>query len=46
MKDWEYRSIHKYITTKEVEDIYESDDFFNRVEFDPLFLDFYNKNRE
>lgn len=45
MKDWGYRSIYKYITTKEVEDIYESDDFFNRVEFDPLFLDFYNKNK-
>lgn len=45
MKDWGYRSIYKYITTKEIEDIYESDDFFNRVEFDSLFLDFYNKNK-
>ena len=45
MRDWEYRSIYKYITTKEVEDIYESDEFFNMVEFDPLFLDFYNKNK-
>ena len=45
MKDWGYRSIYKYITTKEVEDIYESDEFFNMVEFDPLFLDFYNKNK-
>ena len=45
MKDWGYRSIYKYITTKEVENIYESDEFFNMVEFDPLFLDFYNKNK-
>lgn len=45
MKDWEYRSIHKNITIEEIEDIYESDEFFNRVEFDPLFLDFYNKNK-
>ena len=45
MKDWGYHSIYKHITTKEVEDIYESDDFFNMVEFDPLFLDFYNKNK-
>ena len=45
MKDWEYRSIYKYITIKEVEDIYESDEFFNMVEFNPLFLDFYNKNK-
>lgn len=45
MKDWEYRSIYKYITTEEVENIYESDEFFNIVEFDPLFLDFYNKNK-
>ena len=45
MKDWEYRSIHKNITIEEVEGIYESDEFFNRVEFDPLFLDFYNKNK-
>ena len=46
MKDWGYRSIYKYITSDEVEKIYESDDFFNIVEFDQSFLDFYNNNKD
>lgn len=46
MKDWGYRSIYKYVSSDEVEKIYESDEFFNIVEFDQVFLDFYNKNKD
>lgn len=45
MKDWGYRSIYKNITYNEVEEIYESDEFFNTVEFDQSFLDFYKTNK-
>lgn len=45
MKDWGYRSIYKNITDDEVEKIYESDEFFNIVEFDQSFLNFYNLNK-
>ena len=45
MKDWGYRSIYKNITDDEVEKIYESDEFFNIVEFDQSFLDFYKTNK-
>ena len=46
MKDWNYRSIYKNITENEVEEIYESDEFFNTVEFDQTFLDFYKTNKD
>ena len=46
MKDWEYRSIYKYVTKKEIEKIYESDDFFDMVEFDQSFLNFYESNKD
>lgn len=45
MKDWGYRSIYKNITDDIVEELYESDEFFNIVEFDQAFLDFYNNNK-
>lgn len=45
MKDWGYRSIYKNITRCEVEEIYGSDEFFNIVEFDQDFLNFYNLNK-
>jgi hypothetical protein len=45
MKDWGYRSIYKNITDNEVEKIYESDEFFNMVEFDQSFLNFYKTNK-
>ena len=43
LKDWHYRSIYSLLTVDEVESLYESDSFFDKVVVDPLFIDFYNK---
>lgn len=49
LKDFQYRSIDKTLTTKTVLDIFESDEFWNSVQFNQDFLDnhqFLNDNFE
>ena len=46
MMDWSYRSIYKHITPNEVQEIYSSDEFFEKVEVNKEFLRFYQQNRE
>lgn len=42
MKDWGYRSIYHQCTTKIVNEIYDSEEFFNIVKIHPDFMKFYN----
>lgn len=46
LADWGYNSIYPYMTSKDVFDIYESDEFFDIVEIDKDFLNFYKQNKE
>lgn len=46
MHDWGYRSIYKNITAEDVTALYESDEFFNMVEFDQSFLNFYKQHKD
>lgn len=40
LKDFQYRSIDKTLTTKDVLDIFESDDFWNEVEYSQSFFSY------
>ena len=44
LRDWGYRSIYGRLSSKEVEDIYASDEFFNTVKVDSVFLEFFKKS--
>ena len=44
MQDWEYRSIYRQCTTKIVNEIYDSEEFFNIVKVNPDFESFYLKH--
>ena len=44
--DWGYRSIYKNLSSAEVDQLYESDIFFNDVAINPVFWDFYTKYRD
>lgn len=46
LHDWGYRSIYKNITAEDVTALYESDEFFNMVEFDQSFLNFYKQHKD
>ena len=46
LRDWGYRSIYKYLTPTDVEDLFETDEFFNIVQPDKKFLNFYNTNKD
>lgn len=46
MKEWNYRSICKHVTGKEVDEIYSSDEFFERVTINPDFLKIYERYKE
>lgn len=41
LKDWNYRSIKKDITKKEISDIYESDEFWDKVKVKSWFMPVY-----
>ena len=45
MMDWGYRSIYKPLTSNDVTEIYSSDEFFDRVKVNKIFMDFYRKNK-
>lgn len=45
MKDWGYRSIYHQCTTKIVNEIYDSEEFFNIVKIHPDFMKFYNMHK-
>ena len=44
MMDWEYKSIYKYITHSDICKIYESDEFFDIVQINEDFLNFYKES--
>lgn len=46
LKDWGYRSIYKYLTPTDVEDLFETDEFFDIVQIDKDFLRFYNIHKD
>lgn len=41
LNDWNYCSIKKELSSKEVTEMYSSDEFFNKVQFFPVFLRFF-----
>lgn len=46
LKDWSYRSLFHDVTIGEIERVYESDEFFEIVEWDKAFIDFYQNNKD
>ena len=46
LKDWQYRSVCKEIKSKEVQEVYSSDGFFENVKINETFLDFYKQNQD
>ncbi len=42
LKDWGYKSIYKYITIEEVEEIYNSKEFFEKIKLKEGFIKFVN----
>lgn len=44
IKDWNYRSLFPKSTKKEVEKIFDSDEFWNNVEINPVFLEMSNQS--
>lgn len=44
LKDWHYRSIVKGLTLRDVMDLYESNDFFEKVCLDDDFVEFYTQH--
>ena len=46
LKDWGYSSIYRGITPNEIETIYASDEFFDSVEVDQVFSQFFTKSLE
>lgn len=45
LKDWGYKSIDKFLTPEDVNNIYDSDSFWVRVKFKKEFVEFYNENK-
>lgn len=43
LKDWGYRSIYRGISGENISEIYDSDEFFKRVQVNPAFDKFYKK---
>lgn len=43
LKDWGYRSIYRGISGENISEIYDSDEFFRRVQVNPAFDKFYKK---
>lgn len=46
LKNWNYQSIYDKITESEIMDIYDSDEFFDKVTPNPDFLSLYNELHE
>ena len=46
LKDWGYRSIYKHLSKEEMESIYESDEFYDKVKVNQDFLNFYKSNHK
>lgn len=45
MRDWGYRSIYHQCTNQIVNEIYDSKNFFEKVEIHPDFMNFYNNHK-
>ena len=46
LKDWEYKSIYNRVSRQEIVDIYQSDEFFDKLEVNNDFLNFYRDNKD
>ena len=46
LKDWEYRSIYNRVSRQEIIDIYQSNEFFGKLEVNNDFLNFYRDNKD
>lgn len=44
--DWDYKTIYPHLISEEVEQMFGSDEFFNRVKIEEKFLKFYEANKE
>ena len=46
LKDWEYKSIYNGVSKQEIVDIYQSEEFFSKLEVNRDFLNFYRDNKD